>query len=115
MVVVRDGAGGTPRAAGRRAGRDAAGPLRRTRDSQRPGGRPFRYHDKGNLATIGRSRAVADISGIRLSGFPAWVIWLAVHITYLIGFENRLLVLVRWAFSYVTRNRGARLIDRTEL
>ena len=79
------------------------------------GGGPFRYRDKGNLATIGRARAVADIKGFRISGFPAWVIWLAVHITYLIGFENRLLVLTRWAFSYVTRNRGARLIGRSEL
>ena len=78
-------------------------------------GGPFRYRDKGNLATIGRSRAVADIKGFRLSGFAAWAIWLAVHITYLIGFENRLIVLVRWAFSYVTRNRGARLIGRSEL
>ena len=72
---------------------------------------PFRYRDKGNLATIGRSRAVADIKGIQLSGFPAWVIWLGVHIAYLIGFENRLLVLIRWGFAYVTRSRGARLID----
>ena len=72
--------------------------------------RPFRYRDKGNLATIGRSRAVADIKGVRLSGFPAWAIWLGVHIVYLIGFENRLLVLTRWAFAYFTRNRGARLI-----
>jgi NADH dehydrogenase len=75
---------------------------------------PFRYHDKGNLATIGRSRAVADIRGIRLSGFPAWAIWLGVHIVYLIGFENRLIVLTRWAISYLTRNRGARLIDRQD-
>ncbi len=74
---------------------------------------PFHYRNKGDLATIGRSRAVAVIGRVRLSGFPAWVIWLAVHIVYLIGFENRLLVLVRWAFAYVTRSRGARLIDHT--
>ena len=55
------------------------------------------------------------IKGVQLSGFPAWVIWLVVHITYLIGFENRLIVLLRWGFSYVTRNRGARLIGRSEL
>jgi NADH:ubiquinone reductase (H+-translocating) len=71
---------------------------------------PFHYHDKGNLATIGRARAVADIRGLRLSGFPAWLTWLVVHLFYLIGFENRLLVIVRWAYSFFTRGRGARLI-----
>jgi NADH dehydrogenase len=76
-------------------------------------GRParrFRYLDKGNLATIGRSRAVADIKGIHLSGFIAWITWLTVHLFYLIGFENRLLVLIRWSFSFATHGRGARLI-----
>jgi NADH dehydrogenase len=71
---------------------------------------PFRYHDKGNLATIGRSRAVADVKGLQLSGFLAWVTWLAVHLVYLIGFQNRLLVLTRWTWSYLTRGRGARVI-----
>jgi NADH dehydrogenase len=77
---------------------------------------PFGYVDKGNLATIGRSKAVADVKGIRISGFPAWITWLVVHLFYLIGFQNRLLVVTRWAFSFVTRGRGARLIDgsRTE-
>jgi len=70
----------------------------------------FRYRDKGNLATIGRSRAIADIKGLHFSGFPAWVLWLGLHLFYLIGFQNRLLVLTRWTFSYVTRGRGARLI-----
>jgi NADH:ubiquinone reductase (H+-translocating) len=74
---------------------------------------PFRYVDKGNLATIGRSKAVADIKGIRISGFAAWVTWLLVHLFYLIGFQNRLLVVTRWMFSYVTRGRGARLISET--
>lgn len=73
-------------------------------------GRRFHYFDKGNLATIGRSRAVADIKGIHLSGFVAWATWLTVHLFYLIGFENRLLVLIRWAFSFATHGRGARLI-----
>src|SRR5439155_22870721 len=73
----------------------------------------FKYVDKGNLATIGRSKAVADIKGIRISGFPAWVTWLVVHLFYLIGFQNRLLVVTRWAFSFVTRGRGARLISDT--
>jgi NADH:quinone reductase (non-electrogenic) len=72
--------------------------------------RPFRYLDKGNVATIGRARAVADLHGLHLSGFPAWVFWLALHLYYLIGFENRVLVLTRWLFSFVTRGRGARLI-----
>jgi NADH dehydrogenase len=72
---------------------------------------PFRYVDKGNLATIGRSKAVADIKGLRLSGFLAWATWLLVHLFYLIGFENRLLVLVRWTFSFLTHGRGARLIS----
>jgi NADH dehydrogenase len=71
---------------------------------------PFRYVDKGNLATIGRSKAVADIKGLRLSGFLAWMAWLLVHLFYLIGFQNRLLVFVRWTFSFVTHGRGARLI-----
>ena len=71
----------------------------------------FRYHDKGNLATIGRARAIADLRVVRLSGPPAWLAWLAVHLFYLIGVQNRLLVLTRWAFSFVTHGRGARLIS----
>jgi NADH dehydrogenase len=70
----------------------------------------FRYRDKGNLATIGRAAAVADVKGFRLSGFLAWATWLVVHLWYLIGFQNRLLVLIRWSFSFVTHGRGARLI-----
>ena len=72
--------------------------------------RPFRYHNKGNLATIGRDRAVADIKGIHLSGFVAWVTWLLVHLFYLIGFANRLIVLIRWTLSFFAHGRGARLI-----
>jgi NADH dehydrogenase len=70
----------------------------------------FRYRDKGNLATIGRAAAVAEIKGVRLSGSLAWAIWLFVHLWYLIGFQNRLLVLIRWSFSFATHGRGARLI-----
>ena len=70
----------------------------------------FQYVDKGSVATIGRARAVADIRGLRFSGFLAWVAWLVIHIFYLIGFRNRLLVLVSWAWSYVTFRRGARII-----
>jgi len=72
---------------------------------------PFKYKDKGNLATIGRARAVADLPPrIRVGGFVAWVLWLAIHLFYLIGFQNRLLVLMRWAFSFLTHGRGTRLI-----
>ena len=73
---------------------------------------PFRYRDKGNLATIGRAAAVADIKGVKVSGLLAWVTWLVVHLFYLIGFQNRLLVLIRWSISFATRGRGARLITR---
>jgi NADH dehydrogenase len=71
---------------------------------------PFHYTDKGNLATIGRARAVADVKGVHLSGLPAWAAWLVVHLWYLIGFQNRLLVVIRWGVSFFTHGRGARLI-----
>ena len=71
---------------------------------------PFRYHDKGMLATIGRGAAVAHIGSIRASGYLAWLLWLFVHIFFLIGFRNRLLVMIQWAWSYITFDRGARLI-----
>jgi NADH dehydrogenase len=75
----------------------------------------FHYVDKGNLATIGRSKAVADLKGVHVAGFVAWALWLLVHIVYLVGFQNRLLVVLRWTISFVTRGRGARLIvDRAE-
>jgi NADH dehydrogenase len=72
---------------------------------------PFRYRDKGSFATIGRGKAVGElVGGVKLSGFLAWVAWLAIHIFFLIGFRNRVLVLFQWAYSYVTFRRGARLI-----
>ncbi len=72
---------------------------------------PFRYRDKGNVATIGRAKAIADLGRFRrFSGFTAWAMWLGIHIWYLIGFENRLLVIIRWGWSFVTRGRGTRLI-----
>lgn len=72
---------------------------------------PFKYKDKGNLATIGRARAVADLPPrIRVGGFVAWALWLGIHLFYLIGFQNRLLVLLRWGFSFLTHGRGTRLI-----
>lgn len=72
--------------------------------------RPFRYHDKGSLATIGKSRAVAHRGRMTVSGRFAWILWLIVHILYLAGFENRALVLTRWAWAYLVYQRGARLI-----
>jgi NADH dehydrogenase len=75
------------------------------------GERPeFVYHDKGAMATIGRSRAVAEAKGMKLSGVLAWLAWLLVHIWYLVGFRNRFLVFFDWAWSYFTYRRGARLI-----
>jgi NADH:quinone reductase (non-electrogenic) len=78
--------------------------------------RPFKYFDKGNLATIGRGRAVADLPMLRLSGLPAWIVWLVVHIWYLIGFENRLVVLLRWSISFLSSGRaqGSRIISRQD-
>jgi NADH dehydrogenase len=70
----------------------------------------FRYRDKGSLAVIGRNRAVAEIGLLKLAGFPAWLLWVFVHIAYLIEFDRKLVVLLQWAISYVTRKRGARLI-----
>jgi NADH dehydrogenase len=73
--------------------------------------RPFRYRDKGNLATIGRGSAIADLHFIRLSGFLAWCVWLVVHLWYLIGFRNRFLVFAQWSFSYFSGGRGSCLIE----
>ena len=89
-------------------GRYAARAIRARLQGRRPP--PFRYRDKGNLATIGRAKAVADVKGLHLSGLVAWITWLFVHLFYLIGLQNRLLVFIRWTFSFVTRGRGARLI-----
>ncbi len=75
----------------------------------RPGA-PFRYRDFGNLATIGRMAAVVDLHGLRFSGLPAWWFWLVAHVAFLIGFRNRLIVLVNWAWSYWTYQRHARII-----
>jgi len=74
----------------------------------------FHYFDKGNLATIGRAAAVAEFGKIHISGFLAWLAWLFVHIFFLIGFRNRIIVLIQWAWSYLTYERGARLITGDE-
>jgi len=72
--------------------------------------KPYHYFNKGNLAVIGRAAAVADFGWLRVSGYPAWLLWLFVHLMYLVEFDNRLLVFIQWAWNYFTRNRGARLI-----
>lgn len=72
--------------------------------------KPFRYKDKGQLAVIGRAAAVGYRRSIKVSGFPAWLIWLFVHLLYLVGFENRILVAIQWGINFLTFNRGARLI-----
>ena len=70
----------------------------------------FRYKDKGSMATIGRARAVAEVSGLQLRGLSAWLAWLLVHLVLLVGFRNRLFVLLSWAFAYLAYSKGARLI-----
>ena len=114
MVSVRDAETGEPRVlpgvapVAMQQGR-YAGALIAKRIRDRPV-KPFHYRDKGTLATIGRASAVADIKGLHLSGFIAWLTWLVVHIFYLIGFENRVVVLLRWSVSFFTRGRGTLLI-----
>ena len=76
----------------------------------RPGPGAFVYHDRGNMATIGRGRAIADLGFVRFSGYVAWLAWLFIHLMYLVQFGNRVLILVQWAWSYLTWNRSARLI-----
>jgi NADH dehydrogenase len=89
-------------------GEHAARMIRRTLDGKPR--EPFRYRDKGNLAVIGRNRAVADFGRLALTGHLAWWFWLTVHIAYLAGFRNRLSVLLEWAYAYFTFRPGARLI-----
>jgi len=71
---------------------------------------PFRYFDKGSLAVIGRASAVANVFGMHLSGFLAWLVWVSIHLMYLVTFQNRLQVFIQWAIQDFTFNRGARLI-----
>jgi NADH dehydrogenase len=118
MVQVHDAAGKPVQLPGlapvaMQQGRYAGRAIRERLDGRQP--KPFHYRDKGNLATIGRAKAVADIKGLQLSGFVAWLAWLLVHIFYLIGFQNRLLVFIRWVISFVTRGRGERLITTEHL
>lgn len=91
-------------------GRHAARNILAMIDGLKP--RRFRYWDKGSMATIGRNKAVADLNFLHLSGLPAWLVWLFIHIIFLVGFRNRLAVLIQWAWSYISFNKGARLITR---
>jgi len=88
---------------------------RRVRGESAPS--PFRYRDEGALATIGRHSAIADLGWLKLTGFPAWVLWGVVHIFFLIGFRNRMAVFLNWIWAWLTYGRGARLItgDTTRL
>lgn len=86
----------------------AADLIRRRLEGKKAG--PFHYRDRGNLSVIGRNAAVVDLGFVRFSGFFAWLLWCFVHIAYLIGFDNKLLVLFQWGWNYFTRKRGARLI-----
>jgi NADH dehydrogenase len=115
MVTLTDGRGGTlPGVApvAMQQGRFAAAAIR-DRLAGRAPARAFRYRDKGSLATIGRARAVAQFGPVRVIGPLAWLAWLGVHIAFLIGFRNRVAVLLEWAWSYATFTRGARLITET--
>jgi NADH dehydrogenase len=81
----------------------------------KPTGQAFKYHDKGSMATISRFSAVASIGRLRLSGFTAWLMWLAVHLVYLIGFKNRLTTLLHWAVSFVGRGRSERTVTQQQI
>jgi NADH dehydrogenase len=90
------------------SGRHAAGQIKR-RLSGRSTGEPFKYFDKGSLATISRFSAVASVGRLRLAGFPAWVVWLVVHLFYLVGFKNRVTAVLHWAVSFLGRGRSERV------
>jgi NADH dehydrogenase len=91
-------------------GRHAARNILAMIDGRKP--QRFWYWDKGSMATIGRNKAVADLNVVHFSGLPAWLVWLFVHILFLVGFRNRVVVLFQWAWAYFTFNKGARLITR---
>ena len=95
-------------------GRYVAGQLK-ARLAGKPGSAPFQYHDKGSMATISRFNAVASIGRLRLSGFAAWLMWLVVHLFYLIGFKNRLTTLLHWAVSFVGRGRSERTVTEQQI
>ncbi len=90
-------------------GRYVASLIQRRVNGERPE-RPFWYWDKGSMAIVGRTYAVADLKHVRFSGFAAWLLWIGVHIYFLIGFANRLLVMLQWGISFVTKRRGVRIL-----
>ena len=91
-------------------GRHAADNILAILDGRKP--QRFWYWDKGSMATIGRNKAVADLNWVHFSGFPAWLVWLFIHVIFLVGFRNRVAVMLQWAWAYFTFNKGARLITR---
>jgi NADH dehydrogenase len=91
-------------------GRHAARNILATLAGRKP--QRFWYWDKGSMATIGRNKAVADLNFVHFSGFPAWLVWLFIHVLFLVGFRNRFVVLFQWAWAYLSFNKGARLITR---
>lgn len=91
---------------GRRIARISAG---------KPPGDPFRFRGRGAMATIGRNSAISETGRFRLSGFPGWVLWGIAHIYFLIGFRNRVAVLLNWSWAYVTWQRGVRLITGAQI
>ena len=91
-------------------GRHAANNILAMLDNRKP--QRFWYFNKGSMATIGRNKAVADLNFVHFSGLPAWLAWLFVHIIFLVGFRNRIIVLLQWAWAYISFNKGARLITR---
>ncbi len=74
----------------------------------------FRYFDKGSMATIGRSAAVAESNGMKFDGFIAWLMWLFIHLLFLVGFRNKVAVLLQWFYAYIRYRRGARIITGME-
>jgi NADH dehydrogenase len=79
----------------------------------RLGGKPikkYKYFNRGNMAVLGRAAAIADLGWLKVTGYPAWLLWLFIHLMYLVEYDNRLIVFIQWAWNYFTRKRGARLI-----
>jgi NADH dehydrogenase len=112
-MIALDGLPGVAQVA-IQGGRHVAGQVR-ARLAGRPGGQPFEYHDKGSMATISRFSAVASVGRLRLSGILAWLMWLGVHLVYLIGFKNRLTTLLHWAVSFVGRGRSERTVTQQQI
>ncbi len=95
-------------------GRYAADQIRR-RINRKPDQKPFHYFDKGSMATISRFRAVANIGPFRFGGFIAWLLWLAIHVLYLVGFKNRVTTVLHWAVSFIGRGRAQRTTTAQQL